>query len=92
MLALLALVWFATPVLAFTAAIASAPFFGEAPSPEEVRTSKLLLAAAAATGLGAPVVAAFLALRWERRPVAWLALGQLVVTITAVAWLYLASS
>ena len=87
-LGLLALSWFATPVLFFGAAIIGASFFGEAPSDQDVTTSIVLLVAAGVTGFVAPAIATFLALGWDRRPVAWLTAGQLGITIAAVAWLF----
>lgn len=85
---LLAVVWFATPLLFFGAAIIGASFFGEAPSQQDQTTSAVLLVASFVTGLVAPMIATFLALRWRRRPVAWLTGGQLAVTVGAIVWLF----
>ena len=85
---LLGICWCAAPLLAYGAAIQSAPFFGEQPSPAEMATAHLYLWLAAASGLLAPALGFVIALASKRRPVAslfavllTLSLGAMVVLI-----------
>ena len=76
--------WFlATPVLLYGALVTSASFFGDAPSPAQLRQAEWLAMGALATGVGAPLLGLAVALSLRRRAAAWVFAGALAVTVLA---------
>jgi hypothetical protein len=82
--ALLVLAWgLGTPVLAYGAMIASAPFFGEQPTAEELAQTHRLLLGALACGVLVPLAGVALAL-WSRRKAAAIGFAAaLVISLLA---------
>lgn len=90
---LLFLIWVVgTPMLAWVAAMTATPFFGEQPSPEEMRTANTALAGAIACGFAAPAAGLVIGFRSRRPWLVSLFTAALVITGAAAVWLTTAVS
>lgn len=79
--------WLATPVLAYSAMISAAPFFGQLPTPDERAESTRLWLLAGLTAFVAPALAAITGGR--ARPLRTVALVELGISVAVVVTLLL---
>ncbi len=77
---------FGTPYLLYGAMITATPFFGETPSPEEMRQAELLLYGGLACGLLLPIAGMVVAGLNRRRVAVWLFAGAFVLTVAVLGY------
>ena len=84
-LVILFLVWLiVTPILAFSAGIAAAAFFGETPSAEEMAQARALWFWAMIIGLGVPIAGITLAGAYQRTRALWAFVPAFLLTMALV--------